>query len=552
MFSEVEDNPLQLSKLTSKQRTSSLISGSRAATKEAAVKFPIVFSHLGRHGYELTLYAPTFIAHKKWIEYINKQKKVLDAKADVYTQRVVIGHFFYSSNNRVNCVAPLDGGRKLLYGSGRGIYLSEIKNSVAVQNPELVIEIAGSVQQLDVIEEYGILLGLVDKTLYSWPLECLETEFEDSESSGELSKLPTGTRQNNSCSNRSLGKRIFGPIKFYKVGLCLGRILVVTVKSGGSNTTIVRVLEPVDPNGIFNENLSSPGSGLGSGSLNKSKRVQPALRKLLASGGAGNNSSTSHNSIDLKVFKELVINSDVKSVSFLTNKLCVGTSKGFEIVSLEGPVLEVQPLLDPADTSLDFILNHHNSSGNGYSSSGYNSSSSSNNLSALVNGSDGSQPSYSASPQSLLPMTIYRLYNTKDFLLNYSDFSFFVNRHGWRSRSNWFINWAGVPRGFALSYPYLLGFDDRFIEIRDIETSELLTTISGNGIKKVRFLHENTREIIYVYEDVHGFEVVVSLDFWDKKKTTSMLTNAESTSNGTAAVPSTKPANLASSKNLSS
>ena len=38
---------------------------------------------------------------------------------------------------------------------------------------------------------------------------------------------------------------------------------------------------------------------------------------------------------------------------FLKSKLCVGCTKGFEIVDLE--TLDTQGLLDPADSSLDFV-----------------------------------------------------------------------------------------------------------------------------------------------------------------------------------------------------
>lgn len=41
------------------------------------------------------------------------------------------------------------------------------------------------------------------------------------------------------------------------------------------------------------------------------------------------------------------------SIHYLKTKLCVGCTKGFEIVDLE--TLDTQALLDPADTTLDFV-----------------------------------------------------------------------------------------------------------------------------------------------------------------------------------------------------
>jgi RHO1 GDP-GTP exchange protein 1/2 len=79
-----------------------------------------------------------------------------------------------------------------------------------------------------------------------------------------------------------------------------------------------------------------------------------------------------------------------------------------------------------------------------------------------------------------------------EFLLNYSDFSFFVNRNGWRARPDWKILWEGTPNAFALSYPYILAFEPNFIEIRNVETSELIHVITG---KNIRMLHSSTREV---------------------------------------------------------
>ena len=174
----------------------------------------------------------------------------------------------------------------------------------------------------------------------------------------------------------------------------------------------------------------------------------------------------------------------------MKSKLCVGCSKGFEVVSLE--TLEAQSLLDPADTSLELFQRKEN----------------------------------------VKPIAIYRL--NSEFLLNYSDFSFFVNRNGWRARPDWQIAWEGQPTAFAFSYPYLLAFEPSFIEIRNVETGGLVHIVTG---KNIRLLHESTREVIefplllstaddtdddqilYAYEDEgSGDDVIASLDFWSRQK----------------------------------
>lgn len=89
-----------------------------------------------------------------------------------------------------------------------------------------------------------------------------------------------------------------------------------------------------------------------------------------------------------------------------------------------------------------------------------------------------------------MPISIERL--NGEFLLHYSEFSFFVNRNGWRARPDWLISWEGKPVSFALSHPYLLAFDPSFIEIRHLETSVLVHIITG---KNIRMLHSSTREV---------------------------------------------------------
>lgn len=153
----------------------------------------------------------------------------------------------------------------------------------------------------------------------------------------------------------------------------------------------------------------------------------------------------------LKPFKEYYIPAESSSIHFLRSTLCVGCARGFEVVSLE--TTETQSLLDQADTSLDFI----------------------------------------ARKETVKPIHIERM--NGEFLLNYSDFSFFVNRNGWRARPDWRISWEGNPNAFALSYPYILAFEPNFVEIRHVETSELIHIMTGRNI---RMLHSSTREVCYL------------------------------------------------------
>ena len=72
--------------------------------------------------------------------------------------------------------------------------------------------------------------------------------------------------------------------------------------------------------------------------------------------------------------------------------------------------LETQSLLDPADTSLDFISRK-----------------------------DG--------PGRAKPIAIYHI--NESFLLCYDKFAIFVNKNGWRVKHDWMISWKGLPQRFG-------------------------------------------------------------------------------------------------------
>lgn len=196
----------------------------------------------------------------------------------------------------------------------------------------------------------------------------------------------------------------------------------------------------------------------------------------------------------LRPYKEFYIPMESNSIHFLRSKLCVGGAKGFEIVSLE--TLETQSLLDQADTSLDFVARREN----------------------------------------VKPIYIER--TPSEFLLCYTDFSFFVNKNGWRARNDWKIVWEGAPTAFATwGDKYILAFEQEFIEVRLTETGGLVCILTA---KNIRFLHSSSREvrfhfsfkssfrfsrnitdvcflqILYAYEDELGEDVIASLDFWGR------------------------------------
>lgn len=72
-------------------------------TKEG---FPITFRHIGKGGYDMTLYANSQIARRKWMEQIEGQQIKLRNRGDFYTKAILCDKFF-TNLHKVNCLVPI-------------------------------------------------------------------------------------------------------------------------------------------------------------------------------------------------------------------------------------------------------------------------------------------------------------------------------------------------------------------------------------------------------------------------------------------------------------
>ncbi|KAF9525947.1 Dbl domain-containing protein [Crepidotus variabilis] len=86
--------------------------------------------------------------------------------------------------------------------------------------------------------------------------------------------------------------------------------------------------------------------------------------------------------------------------------------------------------------------------------------------------------------ESSRPLGMFRP-SEDEFLLCYDEFGLFVDRHGNSSRSTGIIEWEGTADRVAMHAPYILLFDTRFIEIRQVETGRLVQIIPGTDIRCV-------------------------------------------------------------------
>lgn len=372
-----------MSKTSTGNRLSGGVPAGSAPKQDAKTGYALTFTYLGRKGYSLTLWASTFVGRKKWFEHIEERQDILRQRSNIF-DTITLSENFFVGPNKVNCSVPFDFGRRIIYGTEDGVYLSDLREKA--RPPTKVLPLPG-VTQIDVLEEYQILIILAERSVHTFTLDALDP----SDPMGSLKR----------------GRRISSHTSFFKAGQCLGRTLVCVVKSSSLSSTI-KTLEPIEQN--------------------VRGKKQPTFRKLLQGGQE-----------TLRVFKEFYIPTESSSIHFLKSKLCVGCTKGFEIVDLE--TLDTQGLLDPADSSLDFV--HRK--------------------------------------ETVKPLAIYRI--DGEFLLCYDEFAFYVNKNGWRSKGNWIIHWEGNPMSFALHHPYVLAFEPTFIEVRHVETGALHQVITGYNLR---------------------------------------------------------------------
>lgn len=76
---------------------------------------PITFRHLGKGGYEQTLYASSPTQRRKFIEMVEEQQRKLWERNSNFFNKTTLSENFFSSINRVNCCVPVGktpGGNK--------------------------------------------------------------------------------------------------------------------------------------------------------------------------------------------------------------------------------------------------------------------------------------------------------------------------------------------------------------------------------------------------------------------------------------------------------
>ena len=216
--------------------------------------------HLGRKFYQITLWASTYVSQRKWVEAISKQQEMMKQRSTVF-DTVSISEGFFIGANRVNCAAPFceylhisdgrasltallapqDGGRKVVYGTDDGIYLSDFRERN--RDPVKVLGLR-EVLQVDVLEDYQLLVVLSGRRVTGTTGHG--SDFSSAER--QVITFPLDALDHmDPLAGLKRAKRIASHITFFKTGVCLGKTLVCVVKASPLSSTI-KTLEPIDQN----------------------------------------------------------------------------------------------------------------------------------------------------------------------------------------------------------------------------------------------------------------------------------------------------------------
>ncbi|CAE6403729.1 unnamed protein product [Rhizoctonia solani] len=360
-------------------------------------RYQLAFSHLGREGYRLTLWAPTFSDRNEWVENITVRQRAVREQRRVFTTYPLSGRVFTDAV-KVNCAVlygesvssskqelkvdekVADHGQRIAYGTEEGVYLQSLYGG----RPSKYLDLP-DVQQIDILEEYQLLIVLSGGTVFTCSLSAPNI-------------------------GNPMTYKIALHVSFFTVGYCLNRTLICIAGVNTPEGTTIRIKE-----------IYAIVHGIGM--LIFKESICEAL----------------------EAFKELHIPTGAHSFRFLETQLCIMCTKGFKMLNFN--TLEIYSLLDPTDPSLDFVR-----------------------------------------CKDVHALSMYQIDGL--FLLCYTEFAFYVYDAGRRSRNDMIIRWEGTPTAFALQYPYIMAFDQMFVEIRHVENGSLVQIIRGNNL---RLLYADTQ-----------------------------------------------------------
>lgn len=145
--------------------------------------------------------------------------------------------------------------------------------------------------------------------------------------------------------------------------------------------------------------------------------------------------------VSLKLFKEFYLPCTTSAVFLIDSAVCLACTNGFNLLSLDS--LEVKTFPHTTNRLSNWTFFWKNTTA-----------------------------------KHVQPMN-------DDLLLSYSDVSLLINREGQRTRPEWHIDWNSRPQSFSLLHPWIIAFNDHFVEFRNIEQDTAYVLVR----KKTRLLY---------------------------------------------------------------
>ncbi|KAF8749120.1 CNH protein [Rhizoctonia solani] len=176
----------------------------------------LVFSHLGRQGYRITLWASTSSDRKKWIQHITARQRATREQRSTFITYTLSGETFTNAIG-VNCAALYDHGQRIAYGTDKGVYLQSLHGGQPVKYLDLP-----DVQQIDVLEDYQSLIVLSGES-------NLRNSFHILAQCADAGNLVI--------------HKVALHISLYKVGYCLDRAHICIAGENTSEGTTIRIKE---------------------------------------------------------------------------------------------------------------------------------------------------------------------------------------------------------------------------------------------------------------------------------------------------------------------
>ncbi|ORX58117.1 hypothetical protein DM01DRAFT_1219091 [Hesseltinella vesiculosa] len=390
--------------------------------------YPVVFDYLGRRCKNnfLVLYASSEATRRPWIEKVIKQQQErLQNTQPIFRVLPAVGpgHSLFCSQG-INHLITFNKGQHYILATDHGVYVGHM---IGDKTPHQILALP-KVTQVQVIESAQLLLVLSERTLWEYPL----------------------TAVNNKPDMQFQGKRVQSHVPFFHVGRSLQRTMVCVPRVSTLKSTIT-VYEPVHDHGSSGAEPSSlPSSPLPSSRQTDHQLVGLDRKKsILTRMPLIRRQSASHLNLRLKRLKDMYIPSDVWAIELSPTKMLITSPRGMILVDMNSD--KPQQLLDPADRNLTFVTERE-------------------------------RDDLSHIRQPHKHIAIFRTPRGDHFVC-YDEYGFYIDSKGNRLYPKFLIEWEGHPEAFAYQYPYIIAFDQSFIEIRHIVTGELAQIIRGSHIR---------------------------------------------------------------------